>query len=40
MLELIRNGKDFVALDVMIQIEFCSDLTLRDYIIKRESVDR
>lgn len=33
--DLIRQKKSFVELDVMIQMELCSGNTLRDYILQR-----
>lgn len=30
--EYIKTGQDFIALDVMIQMEYCSGMSLKDYI--------
>jgi hypothetical protein len=32
MIEFIKKGQDFITLDVMIQMEYCSGMTLRDYL--------
>jgi hypothetical protein len=29
MMEFIKKGQDFIILDVMIQMEYCSGMTLR-----------
>jgi serine/threonine protein kinase len=40
-MEFIKKGQDFITLDVMIQMEFCSGKTLREYLDQPErNVDR
>lgn len=40
-LEFIKKGEDFIALDVMIQMEYCSDCTLREYLDNKDrKIDR
>ncbi len=39
--EFIKEGKDFIALDLMIQMEYCSGLTLKEFIDnKSRKIDR
>jgi hypothetical protein len=39
--EYIKKEEDFIALDVMIQMEYCSGQTLREYLDRRDrKIDR
>jgi len=41
MFNLIKNGENFIALDVMIQMEYCEGMTLKDFIESRNrKIDR
>lgn len=39
-INFVRDGKSFISLEVMIQMELCSGMTLREYINKRGEVNR